>query len=245
MTEPSSSATHRPKVRIITKVLTSAIKLWLKTQLSQASNLQLEIQASDRQLLSGSIPQVFVAADNAVYQELHITQLQVSAANIQVNISSVLKGKPLQLLETVPVVANLIVDQQALNHSLSSQFLATALNELLNTLLPENSYNSKSVAWEKITLDNNRLLVYAILTSDATNISNTSLIIDCGIQLFNGQTLQLTPIKIREVDNQNQENIIIDQDSPYIIHLGTDVDIAEITINSQQIVCSIRININP
>ncbi|MBD2137420.1 DUF2993 domain-containing protein [Anabaena sp. FACHB-1237] len=242
MIESSSLVTHSPKVRIITKILTSAIKFWLKTQLSQASNLQLEIQASDRQLLSGSIPQVFIAANNAVYQGLHITQLQVSAENIKVNISSVLKGKPLQLLEIVPVVANLIVDQQALNYSLSSQFLVTALNELLNTLLPENSHNSKSVVWEKIHLDNNRLLVYAILTSNTTN---TSLTIDCGIQLFNGQTLQLTPIKIREIDNQNQENILIDQDSPHIIHLGTDVDITEITINSQHIVCHTSININP
>ena len=242
MTEPSSLNTHRPKVRIITKVLASAIKFWLKTQLSQASNLQLDIQASDRQLLSGSIPQVLIAANNAVYQSLHITQLQVWAENIQVNISSVLKGKPLKLLEIVPVFANLIVDQQAINHSLSSPFLTTALNELLNTLLPENSANFKSVAWEKITIDNNKLSVYGRLTGNATN---TSLIIDFGLQLLNGQTLQLTPIKIIEVNQHNQENIIINQDSPHIIHLGTDVDVTEIMINSQQIVCNTRININP
>lgn len=242
MTESSSSDIHHPKVGIITKVLTSAIKLWLKTQLSQVSRFQVEIKASDRQLLSGSIPQVLIAADNAVYQGLHITQLEVSAENIKVNISSVLKGKPLQLLEIVPIIANVTVNQQALSDSLSSQFLVTALNELLNTLLPEKGHNSKSVVWEKITLDNQRLLVYAIIPSD---VANTSLTIDFSLKLLNGQELELTPIKITEVDSQNQETIILDQESPYIIHLGTDVDIKEITINSQQVVCYTLININP
>jgi hypothetical protein len=85
MTELSSPNPNNSRVRIITKVLTSAIKLWLRSQLNQVSHLEVQIEASDRQLLSGYIPGVSISASNAVYQGLRVTQIELEVEKIQLN----------------------------------------------------------------------------------------------------------------------------------------------------------------
>jgi len=166
MTEPSSPNTTNTKVRIITKVLTSAIKLWLRSQLNQVSHLQVQIEASDGQLLSGCIPGVLIAASNAVYQGIYLTQIELQAEKIQLNVASILKGQPLQLSAIVPVVGKLIMTEPDLNKSLSSPLLLTAINDVLITVLAEYSLNSKSITWRKITLENQGLILHGNPSSD-------------------------------------------------------------------------------
>ncbi|MDP5017952.1 DUF2993 domain-containing protein [Anabaena sp. UHCC 0187] len=237
MIEPSSSNTDNRKVRIITKVLTSAIKLWLRSQLTQVSHLEVQIKASDRQLLSGRIPGVSISASHLVYQGLHVTQIELRAENIKLNVASILKGQPLQLLEVVPVIGKLIIAEQDLNNSLSSPLLLTAVNDLLVTLLAEYSLNSKSITWRKITLDNQLLILHGIPTSDP---EGAFFNIYLGLELINGQELQLTQVQIK-----NHQGTLLERNSPYIINMGTDVDIAEISLISEQLSCYGRINVNP
>ena len=237
MIESSSSNIHNRKVRIITKVLTSAIKLWLRTQLSQVSHLEVQIKASDRQLLSGRIPGVFISASHAVYQGIYITQIELCAENIQLNVASILKGQPLQLLEIVPVVGKLIVEEQDLNNSLSSPLLLTAVNDVLVKLLAEYRLNSKSITWRKITLDNQLLILHGIPISDA---DGAFFDIYLGLELLNGQELQLTQVQIK-----SHQGVLLDRNSPYIINLGTDVDIQEISLIPEQLTCYGRINVHP
>ncbi|MFM7409021.1 MAG: DUF2993 domain-containing protein [Cuspidothrix sp.] len=237
MTESSSSNRDHKKVRIITKVLTSAIKLWLKSQLTQVSHLEVQIKASDRQLLSGSIPEVFIAASGAVYQGLWITQIELEAKNIRLNVASILKGQPLQLSEIVPVVGKLIVAAEDLNNSLSSPLLLTAINDLLVTLLSESSLNSNPITWRKITLDNQVLMLHGVPMSDP---NGSFFDIYLGLELLNGQELQLTQVQVK-----TDQKVLLERNSPYIINLGTDVDIQEISLISQQLTCYGRINVNP
>ncbi|WP_071188226.1 DUF2993 domain-containing protein [Trichormus sp. NMC-1] len=237
MRNPSSSVTNGKKIRIISQVLTTAIKLWLKTQLSQVSQLEVEISASDRQILSGNIPSVSIFAADAIYQGIHVTHIQLVAENIQINIGSVLKGQPLRLLEIVPVVAELTVAQEDLNDSLSSELLSTTLNDLLVKLLPEQCQKSKPISWQKITLDNQRLIITGLLEVE----TKPMLLEMCvGLELLNGQELQLTEIKIEH----NQE-ILLESNSGYNFYLGSDVDIQEVTVVPSQLVCRGRINVNP
>ncbi|TAF07352.1 MAG: DUF2993 domain-containing protein [Nostocales cyanobacterium] len=237
MTEKLTPATNNKKLRLITKVLTAAIKLWLKTQLTQVSEIEIEIGASDRQLLSGCIPSVSIFAANAIYQGIHVTRIQLIAENIQINIGSILKGKPLQLLEIVPVVAEMVVEEQDLNNSLSSELLSTALNDVLLKLLPEQGEKSKSISWQEITIDNQLLILYGILPTDS---DPTSLEISVGLELLNGQELQLTQIKIKK-----KKKPILENNSGYHLDLGSDVDLQELTLKSSQILCRGRINVNP
>lgn len=233
----SSSVTNGQKIRIISQVLTTAIKLWLKTQLSQVSQLDVEIKASDRQILSGKIPAVSIFASNAIYQGIHVTSVQLWAENIQINIGSVLKGQPLRLLEIVPVVAELTVEEQNLNNSLSSELLSTTLNDLLVKLLPEQCQKSKPISWQEITLDNQRLILTGTLASE----SKPTLLEMCvDLELLNGQELRLTEIKI-----EHDQEVLLESNSGYNFYLGSDVDIQEVTVVPSQLVCRGRINVNP
>jgi hypothetical protein len=237
MVKPNSSVINFRKTRIITQVLTTAIKLWLRTQLSQVSAMEVQIKADDRQILSGCIPWVSIFASHAVYQGLHITQIELTAENIQVNIGSILRGKPLSLLETVSVIGEMIIKEVDLNHCLSSDLFTTALQEVIIKLLPEQSQKSNPVNWRKITIENSRFCLEGIQTTD--NKPKLFKIIT-GLELLNGQSLQLAPIHI-----QQDQAVIISSNSGYSIYLGTDVDLQEINLITGELICRGRINVNP
>ncbi|MEH2037487.1 LmeA family phospholipid-binding protein [Nostoc sp.] len=237
MPEQNPQTTSGNKIRIITQVLTTAVKLWLRAQVSQISELEVEIKASDRQLFSGRIPSVSVFATHAVYQGLLITQIQLIAENIRVNIGSVLKGKSLRLLETVPVVGDLILDEKDLNASLSSDLLSTALSDLLVKVLPKDYPQSQPIKWQEILLGNNQIILRGLRV---TNSETTPLEICLGLQLLSGHELQLVHIPIK----RDREDILKDN-YEYNLDLGSDVDIEELTLIPGKLVCRGRINVNP
>ena len=237
MTELSSPNPNNSRVRIITKVLTSAIKLWLRSQLNQVSHLEVQIEASDRQLLSGYIPGVSISASNAVYQGLRVTQIELEVEKIQLNVAAILKGQPLQLSAIVPVVGKLIITVQDLNNSLSSPLLLTAINDGLIPLLAEYSLNYPFITWEKITLDNQVLILHGIPISET---EGAFFNIHLGLELRNGQELQLTQVQVK-----TDQEVLLERNSPYMINLGTDVDIEKISLLPEQLTCYGRININP
>jgi LmeA-like phospholipid-binding len=237
MPEKNSQTRSSNKIRIITNVLTTALKLWLRAQVSQVSQMEVEIRASDRQILSGYIPWVSIFASHAVYQGLHITRIQLVAENIQVNIGSILKGQQLRLLKTVSVVGEMIVEEKDLNSSLSSELLSTALNDLLVKLLPEGYPKSQPISWQRIILDNNQIILSAILTPTNTP---TPLEIYLGLELLSGNELQLAPIQVKQ-----NEVALLEGNHTYSLDLGSDVDIQELSLILDKLVCRGQINVNP
>ncbi|MEH2322837.1 MAG: DUF2993 domain-containing protein [Nostoc sp.] len=236
MPEQNFQTTNTNKIRIITQVLTTALKLWLRAQVSQISELEVEIKASDRQILSGRIPSVSIFATDAIYQGLLITQIKLIAENIRINIGSVLKGKPLKLLEIVPVVGDLIVDEKDLNASLSSDLLSTALSDLLVKVLPTHCPKSQPINWQEVILENNQIILRGLRV---TNSETTPLEICLSLQLLSGHELQLAHIKILPDQGDIEDN------HEYNLHLGSDVDIQELTLIPGKLVCRGRINVNP
>jgi hypothetical protein len=237
MTPKISPVTNRQKIRFITQALTTAIKFWLRTQLTQVSQIEVEIGASDHQLLSGCIPSVSIFATNAVYQGLHVTSIQMLAENIQINIGGIIKGQSLGLSQIVPVVAELIVEEQHLNDSLTSELLSTALNDVLLKLLPEAWEKSKPISWQEITLDNDRLII-----SGALSPQNKPKLLELavGLELLNGQELQLSQIQIK-----HDQEVVLENAAGYNLDLGSDVELHKITLKSKQLLCRGRINVNP
>jgi hypothetical protein len=61
-----------------------------------------------------------------------------------------------------------------------------------------------------------------------------------GLELLNGQELQLTQVQVK-----TDQGVLWDRNAPYIINLGTDVDIAKISLTPEQLSCYGRINLNP
>ncbi|MDB9348458.1 DUF2993 domain-containing protein [Nodularia spumigena] len=237
MPKKDSPRNNSHKIRIITNVLTTALKLWLKSQVSQVSQLEVEIKASDRQILSGRIPWVSIIASHAVYQGLNITGIQLVAENIQVNIGSILKGQQLKLLETVPVVGNLIVEEKDLNSSLSSNLLSSALNDVLWEILPEFSLKSQQISWQKIILANHQIILNAILSPTS---EPTPLEMYVNLDLISGHELNLEKIQVIQ-----KEVPIFQDEQIYHLDLGSDVDIQELSLTPGKLVCQGRINVNP
>jgi LmeA-like phospholipid-binding len=237
MPEETSPTNSLNKIGIITKVLTAAIKLWLRTQVSQVSQIEVEIRASDRQILSGSIPWVSIFASHAVYQGLHITRIQLVAENIQINVGQVLKGQPLKLLQVISVFGEMTVEEKDLNNSLSSELLSTALNNVLLELLPEHWLKSQPISWQKIILDNNQIILNALLTPASKPIS---LEVYLGLELLNGSELQLGKVQVMQ-----NEVALVEGNYDYTLDLGSDVDIQELSLIPGKLVCQGRINVNP
>jgi hypothetical protein len=235
MEKSPSKKSH--KTRIISKVLTTAVKLWLKSQVSHVSQLEVEINASDRELVSGCIPGVCITAENAVYKGIHITQIKLVAETIQVNIGGILKGQPVRLLEPVPVVGNLIVDEQDLNNSLASELLSTGLSDVVLKFLPTLSVKSQIITWQKIILGNEKILLKSII-SGATQPE--PLEIGLNLDLINGNELKLH--NIQAIQNQVS---LLEEEQIYHLNLGLDVDIQELSLIPGQLVCQGKINVNP
>ncbi|MBE9053824.1 DUF2993 domain-containing protein [Nostocales cyanobacterium LEGE 11386] len=237
MPDKNSPTKSSHKLRIITNVLTTALKLWLKSQVSHISQLEVEIRASDRQILSGCIPWVSIFASDAVYQGIHVTRIQLLAENIQVNVGSILKGQPLRLLETVPVSGNLIVEEKDLNSSLSSELLSTALNDVLVKLIPEYYPKSQPISWQKIILGSHQIILYASLAQTSEPIP---LEICLSLELIGGRELKLTQIQV--IQNQVA---LLENEHGYNLDLGSDVELQELSVIPGQLVCQGQINVNP
>jgi hypothetical protein len=121
--------------RLISRLLPPAIRLWLHTQLDHIEGLEFAINGSDRQILAGHLPAVTVAARQAAYQGLYVSQVQVQATGIRVNLPQVLRGKALRLLQPFPVDGRVAVLVEDLRASLRSPLLGPALREALTPLL--------------------------------------------------------------------------------------------------------------
>jgi LmeA-like phospholipid-binding len=120
---------------LISKILSPAIRLWLKSQTDHLDHLTLDIQATDRSILSGKIPKITLSTDRAVYQGIHLSNLQLLATNIHINLPQILRGKPLQLLAPIPLDLNLQVTESDLNASLNAPLLKPAITDFLQILL--------------------------------------------------------------------------------------------------------------
>jgi hypothetical protein len=240
MSEKNLEPKTPKSIRIVTSVLTKALKLWLRSQVSRVDELDVQIKATDRQLLSGSIPWVSISANNAIYQGLHLTSLQLTAESIRIDIGSVLRGKPIQLLEIIPVTGKVLLDESDLNASLTSSLLSAALKDALVKLIPEHRLNSKLITWKKIILGNNQLILTATPDIKSNNVTLTPDTICIGLKLLSGHELQLILI---ETQHRTQESL--EPEPKHYLDLGNDVDIQELTIVPGKLTCHGRINVNP
>jgi len=131
LTLDSSSMIPPGQQRLIRRVITPALRWWLQTQIQSAQDLTIELQSRDQQLLRGYLPLVQVLAVGVIYQGLVVTQAQLQAENIRINLGQLLRGKPLKLLEPVQALGTLHLSHQDLQQSLGSQLMRGALRDLL------------------------------------------------------------------------------------------------------------------
>ena len=225
------------KFKLVTNVLTKAIKLWLRTQVDHIEQLQLDIQAGNRQILSGYIPSVSIIADKAVYQGLHLSFIDLVAENIRINIGSILKGEQLRLLENVSVFCELSQVESDFSASLSSTLLSTALNDILANFLSEDTLNSNSISWQELEIKDNQMIINATIDEE----NNPQALLFClGLNLLSTHELRIAPISV----TSNTKTLFESSDGEYL-DLGSDVEIQDLNLLPGKIICRGMINVNP
>jgi hypothetical protein len=88
---------------VVSSVLIPIIQLWLRSQIEHIDILEIAIAGKSRQILSGDIPKANVIGVGAKYQGLAITNIDLAAEAIHLNIAQMLKGEPLRLLDSIHV----------------------------------------------------------------------------------------------------------------------------------------------
>lgn len=250
------------KQEILSKLLSKALRLWLRSQVSHVSNLELTIHGTNQQLLSGEIPQVDLAANQAVYQDLHLSEVSLQGSNIKINLKQILQGKPIQLLEPIPLTGALTLTAADLQTSLAAPLLATALKDLLQTLLAsrDDLQIPSQVHWQQADITAGSLkLVGSYPVADPRKSSGdqsvtmsspvmdqdaapeiSKVILQTGLTLAQPHQLCLTPLAI---DFADQIGVINLED--FVLDLGQDVAIAELRVTAGQLTCQGKLTVQP
>lgn len=236
--------------QIITTVLSPAVGLWLRSQVERVEALHVKVESSDRQILAGQIRSALVSGQRAVYQGLHLSQLQIVGQNIRVNLGQVVRGKPLRLLEPILVDINLTMEEADLNASLQAPLLAQAVSDLLKTLLKTGvgdlqadlsdtpDLNLRDFA---MRLQSEQLTLSAKLK---TKNGDTPLVIRTGLSLASGHELQFDQPQWLTSLTAKRGLPLTDLDG-FKIDLGPDVEMQQLTLTAGQLVCQGTLKVNP
>ena len=227
---------------MISKLLSTAVKLYLRSQVDRAENLQVKVVGRNKQILTGYIPQVFLSCSRTVYQGLYLSQVELEGADIAFNLPEVLKKKPLKLLEPVFVDIRLKLGAVDLQASVNSPLLQSGLSDLWRTISTAQTdtaakeLTDTTIEWQNMAIADEKLHLTGSYRDTSSKIQKLDL--STGISLADSHTLYLSPLKIANVPvTDNQEHGLK-------IDLGTDVAIEKLSIESEQILCSGKIKIN-
>lgn len=250
--DPAASPANPKQGQLISKVLSPAVRLWLRSQVEQVETLQVKIEGGDRRILTGQIQRVGITAHKAIYQGLHLSHLHLVGENIRINLGQVLRGKPLNLLEPIPVTGSVLLEEADLNASLSASLLANALAEFLATLLKSEIQavlDAPLPGHQAINLQNSKIIIATgqlTLSANLVAVSGTltPIVIRTGLQLKNGHTLQLDrPQWLTHL--QAKRGLPLGDLDGFEIDLGTEVDLQELSLENSTLVCRGRIMVTP
>jgi hypothetical protein len=223
------------------------VQLWLKSQVDHVDSLNVAIKAGDRQLLSGTIPQVTLLAKRTIYQGLHLSDVDLTGSNIRVNFNQVLRGKSLQLLEPIMVTGKILLHETDLNASLTAPLLAEAVKSFLLDLLQSGAL-AETPDDRDLNLQNLQLQLRPdVLTLRADLLSQTGqateIAIRSGLDLAQPNLLQLKNPQWMPHFKAKRGLPLSDLDG-YTFDLG-DTQLEEFTITEGSIICIGQLLVRP
>lgn len=229
---------------MITKLLSAAVKFYLRSQVSRVEDLQVKIAGKNSQIIKGYIPQVSLSGKQVAYRGLHLQEVSIDGTDIAFNLPEVLRKKPLQLLEPIIVDLKVSLAENDLMASIDSDLLQSGLSDLWQiilsapqTTLTDSQLVDSSIEWNKIAIANKQLNISGIYQDN--NSQDINLNVSTQITSSDGHTLCLFPLKI-----SNGANIVDELTEKLEIDLGNDVDIQKLVVESEQILCLGKITVN-
>ena len=221
---------------MISKLLSTAVKLYLRSQVERAEYLKVNIIGGNKQILTGYIPQIFLSCSHAVYQGLYLSQVELRGADIAFNLPEVLKRQPLKLTEAVFVDLKVKLSAADLQASINSSLLQSGIGDLWKMIATQQGIsNNLVIGWITIAIANQELHLTGIY-KDTAGIGQLSL--STGISLSDSHTLCLSPLKI------TNKSLTDEIENEFKIDLGTDIAIEQLVIEPEQILCAGKIRIN-
>ncbi len=238
--------------KIIRTVLSPALRLWLRSQVESIETLEVDIEGGDRQILSGQIPGLRVSATQAVYQGLHLSELELAGGMIRVNLGQVLRGQPLQLLEPIPVQAKVGLRVEDLNASLSSPLLLPLIQDWLQALAlllvgAAGDGGSLEVPTGRIEQPNFGLVPEGIQLQGLwleDHAKPQPLLLQAKLQLEGGRRLGVRSLHWLQAPPQG---LMAELNSLVIpaLELGEEVCLEGLTLTSERLHCWGRLQVNP
>jgi hypothetical protein len=230
---------------MLDKVIATALKLWLHSQVETVEDLQVNIVGGERQILKGYLPSLCLASSRGIYQGLHLRHIVLEASKIRFNLAEVLKGKSLKLLEPIPVITEISLTAEDLQASLGSPLLSSGLTDFCKNLIFSSNDSSDArelkkidINWQTICFAEPTLILRGTLFSE--NALTTQIEILTGLQLANSHTLLLSPLTIT-----TNPKLSIDWYDRWEIDLGDLVSIDELSITSEGLLCSGELKVIP
>ncbi|HIK36703.1 MAG: DUF2993 domain-containing protein [Geminocystis sp.] len=227
------------KSQFISNILSPAIRLWLRSQLTSVDNIKLDIQAGDKDILKGRIDRVYLLAEKATYRGIRFHKASVKAESIAFNLREILLRKPFRLLHPFFIEGEILLLTADLQQGLNSPLLSRGLEELVYLLaekiLPP-SFNSSlffpPIHWKHLKIFPDKFLLTGI-TGNKSYLSLTA-----GVRLKNPNTLLFTPLEISGIASTSP--LIVED---FEIFLGEDVFIQSLHLNPQHIVCHGKVKV--
>ena len=234
---------------LIGKVLAPAVRLWLKSQMEHLEDLKLSIQAGDRQILSGKIPRIEASVVAAVYQGIHIRDLQLTAQEIQVNLGQVMRGKALKLLAEFPIDLKFSLSEDDLNRSLCTPMIQDAVTQFLMGILGSgdaSSQNRLTITNLKTKLQDDIIILCGNLPSSSGDVhgNTTEIAIRTGLQLTHPNKIALrNPVWLPHA--KAKRGMAIAELNGYEFDLGPGTSMAQVSIELGKISCIGRLTVLP
>ena len=230
---------------MINKLLATAVNLYLRSQVSQIQDLQVKITGKNRQILKGCLPKVFLTCQNAIYQGLHLSQIEIEGLDIAFNLSEVLSKQPLRLLEPIVISVNLNLSGQDLQASVNSELLQSGLRDLWQIILARDNFpttiseiNITKIVWYELTLIEGELYSSGTYQQDNELKQELQITLKTRICLGDVHTLSLSKIEI--FYNETEIFRLLE---PAKVNLGTEVILEQLTISSEEIFFSGKITV--
>lgn len=224
---PTPELVALPNAGLVGKALSKALQVWLRSLLDDVTSIDIRIGGRNRQILTGNIPQVYVAAQNACYRGLHLSTIYLQGGSVSLNIKQILKGEPLRLLEPVPVAAEFSILQPDLNRSLWASILADAIRDAVLSQLPLPPQPPDQNL--QITLGTGKIALSGIWLKAPDAPELVPAVFHTGLTLADGHTLHF----VKPYFQSSSPNLPVLGD--IYIDLGSDITLDELTITPSQL----------
>ncbi len=247
--------------RIVGRILPAAVRLWLRSQVERVENLSLQIAGRDRDLLSGYVPSIAISAQNAIYQGIHVSQLQLSAKDIRINIGQVIRGKPLRLLQMFPISGEVKLSAADLTASISSALLTQGLQDFWQQLIQHPAFaqavdarhGPRPLSPDLILHHPQLCVAYQCLGLSfyphaQAQTSEQPVVLGTGLAIVSGHLLQLeSPHWLESLASLGDpsQRTPIDSLQGFQWDLGEDTQLTKLGLRSDHLFCHAQVMVNP